>query len=431
MSAGPRSDAGARERERSRSLSPGPRAGSPAATLPRLSGARGALPDGGAARSESPFVSPRASELRAERERLLAAAKRVDEEMQLSEKQAREQQALAERIGGELQKAGTPRHGRPETPAGAAHQQPRVGEAPAKQRAEQAQPVIQRALPPQVRVPAPAPAPAAGAGQDARAAAPAAGVGVKVTGETVSAAVAVAAAVMDQHAARTDGQRASGGVPDSGDSHGHPDIGMKSLLETESQALLVMQFSESGSAIMRTDLSRTGLLDECRNDIDPQRRAGTARKLSKSTSYGQLAELEREPPANPRCHDTAAGPHGTSSLAHLHLRDLRYLQGVSDHHIMPRCGALVVSLGLVNVVMTHRNAYFVVPDGADKLLQPMLTRLHKGHRNTESEMPFELRVLEAVLLTLITFHSESVERCLADKTAISEGIKARMGRCQR
>ena len=43
-------------------------------------------------------------------------------------------------------------------------------------------------------------------------------------------------------------------------------------------------------------------------------------------------------------------------------------------------------------------------------------------------MPFELRVLEAVLLTLITCHSESVERCLADKTAISQGIKARMDR---
>ena len=45
---------------------------------------------------------------------------------------------------------------------------------------------------------------------------------------------------------------------------------------------------------------------------------------------------------------------------------MRLLQGVSDHHIMPRRGALVVSLGIVNVVMTHRNAYFVVPDGADK-----------------------------------------------------------------
>ena len=33
---------------------------------------------------------------------------------------------------------------------------------------------------------------------------------------------------------------------------------------------------------------------------------------------------------------------------------------------MPRRGALVVSLGITNVVMTHRNAYFVVPDGADK-----------------------------------------------------------------
>jgi hypothetical protein len=76
------------------------------------------------------------------------------------------------------------------------------------------------------------------------------------------------------------------------------------------------------------------------------------------------------------------------------------------------------------------------------VLQPLLSRLHSGHKH--GEMAFEvwileallvqkysltsakvqilthpqLRVLEALLLTLITHHSEGVERCLADKTNI-------------
>ena len=57
----------------------------------------------------------------------------------------------------------------------------------------------------------------------------------------------------------------------------------------------------------------------------------------------------------------------------------------------------------------------------------MLARLTKCHGNKESEMPFELRVLEAVMLTLVGHHSEDVERCLTDKAAISEGMRARMG----
>ena len=42
------------------------------------------------------------------------------------------------------------------------------------------------------------------------------------------------------------------------------------------------------------------------------------------------------------------------------------LQQLVEAMFGARRGALVVSLGIVNVVMTHRNAYFVVPDGADK-----------------------------------------------------------------
>ena len=143
------------------------------------------------------------------------------------------------------------------------------------------------------------------------------------------------------------------------------DVGMQRLLETETNPLLIMQFSDNGMSIMRTDLTRTHLVQLCRHDIDPQPPAQLPQTshLTQSTSSEQLAELERDMDA------TAALPRAPNTLSNLHLRDLRYLQGVNDHHIMPRRGALVLSLGLMNVVITHRNAYFVVHDGADRFLQ--------------------------------------------------------------
>jgi hypothetical protein len=268
--------------ERMRSLSP-ERTGSPAVTLPRLAGMQ-SLQDNGA----SPSDTLRLAEL--------------SESLKLA-RQAREQQALAEHIQEQLLTASfaeyyarrqvTPRQGECEAPPNEAAHQQLLAEMPAKQRAELAQPVIESAPPPQ---------------------APGDGVGLKVTGENVSKALAVATAAMDPSPPKITAQE-------------DLDIGMQSLLETESHALLILQFSDTGSAIMRTDLSRTDLLDECRNDIDPHRMASSSRKLSKSTSLGQLAELEREPPAHSRSHNPAAGAHGTASLANLHLRDLRYLQG--------------------------------------------------------------------------------------------------------
>jgi hypothetical protein len=267
--------------ERMRSLSP-ERAGSPAVTLPRLA------EDGSASTSDTLRLAE------------------LSESLKLA-KQAREQQAVAEHIQAQLVTASfaeyyarrqeTPRQGEHQSPPnGAAHQQLR-NEMPTKQRAELAQPVIESALPPQ----------ADGVTSRRRSS-------TVVTGENVNAALAVATATMDPSPPKITAQEDS-------------DIGMQSLLETESHALLILQFSDTGSAIMRTDLSRTDLLDECRNDIDPHRMSSSTRKLSKSTSLGQLAELEREPPAHSRSHNAAAGALGTASLANLHLRDLRYLQG--------------------------------------------------------------------------------------------------------
>ena len=351
-------------------------------------------------------VSARSSALLEEKGRLLAAAKQVEEEIRQSEAQAREQQAVADIISNELrEKAKTPRATRSSPPVSPRGTQPQL-QTPVQQSAGQ-QPVIQRAVPPQVQLDE---VQMNVAQSQNRAPSP---VRVQVIGSTITAADVSAQTVLGQqvrslHAAVgcSDGAdnnrqprsvsaagvstwtRESSGLTidgsDDEDDEGwaqfgagsteteaaQRDVGMQSLLETESQVLLIMQFSENGTSVMRTDLTRTHLLEICRNDIDPHR-TQRARTLSKSTSFGQIAELNREQPPAEHHESSVSDLHSAAanSLANLHLRDLRYLQGVNDHHLMPRRGALVVSLGLMNVVITHRNAFFVVPDGADKLLQ--------------------------------------------------------------
>jgi len=50
---------------------------------------------------------------------------------------------------------------------------------------------------------------------------------------------------------------------DDESQHAHCDVGMQSLLETESNSLVIMQFTEKGTSIMRTDLTRADLLEVC------------------------------------------------------------------------------------------------------------------------------------------------------------------------
>lgn len=332
-------------------------------------------------------ISPQSSVLREERARLLEAAKQVAKEIQESEIQAREQDAVVQIIREELrEKAMSPRAaGSTDHSRGAAHDAP-----PANPRRDKSQePVIQRALPLQTQFGgSDLSPPSAGHRHSSDAATPAG------RNSNTRTKLLQEPCTNSGHGARTPGAAqhdAGSGMQDPGVPQLLPDgheaagrdvqnaqleAGVQSLLEMELQVLLIMQFSVNGTSVMRSDLTRSDLLRVCRNDIDPDRAQGRKRGVSKSTSVGQLAELKRVAPLNETDSLAAADADAASrtgvtvhGLPNLHLRDLRYLQGMSNHHLMPRRGALVVSLGLINAVITHRNAYFVIPDGADKLLQ--------------------------------------------------------------
>ena len=221
-------------------------------------------------------TSPGGSALREERARLIRAAKEVAKEIQKSEAQAREQDAVVQIIREELrEKAMSPRAARSHS-LRAAHDA-----TPAIQRVTSQDPAIQLGLG--------LSAPGAGRrrSQDAtsppqanpnRSAPPFAGSG-HGTGGGFDA----------QHDAD-----AAGRDPTAQDAQ--LEVGVQSLLETESQVLLIMQFSVNGTSVMRSDLTRSDLLEVCRNDIDPDRKQTPTRNMSKSTSIGQLAELKRKAP---------------------------------------------------------------------------------------------------------------------------------------
>eukprot|EP00960_Hanusia_phi_P016667 490669-Hanusia_phi.AAC.1 len=184
------------------------------------------------------------------------------------------------------------------------------------------------------------------------------------------------------------------------------DDAAKSAFENESQVLLLMQVNSKGEYFMRTDLSRIDLLAACRNDIAAvgEEKVATSSSSSSSPSRDYL-----------------------SSCANLHLRDLRRLTGFQGHAIMARRGAIVLALGFLNAVITHSNAYIVIPDGTDHLLQPFLVRLNKGTQDSSLDIPFEFKVVEAILLTLVTYHSEGVQTCVNEKHSIAEGLRKTIG----
>ncbi|EKX36380.1 hypothetical protein GUITHDRAFT_117489 [Guillardia theta CCMP2712] len=77
-------------------------------------------------------------------------------------------------------------------------------------------------------------------------------------------------------------------------------------------------------------------------------------------------------------------------------RDLRALQAGSESALLVRGGAIVLSCSPLNAVVTSQQAFVVVPDGADDLLEPLLHRVQKlrGTEDSCGMIDFEFVALE-------------------------------------
>ena len=162
-----------------------------------------------------------------------------------------------------------------------------------------------------------------------------------------------------------------------------------SHVQKDADPMLLLVFTSDNESYMRSDLSRFDLLLECRKTMhESALPGGTALHL------------------------------GHSRGATLQLRDLRALQDVQRPSLMVRTGAILVSIEPLKAIITRDRAFVVVPEGADDLLEPLLRHVRQSSADGlsssagrgSSSTSFEFVALEALLRTLVSHHTQEVQR---------------------
>lgn len=172
-------------------------------------------------------------------------------------------------------------------------------------------------------------------------------------------------------------------------------------VEKDLSYLNVLQFSSNMESVMRTDMNRFDLLEECRQSF-------TRVVDDKNTTSEKKKKKHVE---------------GSPGVA-LQLRDIRCLQGVSEPALLVRRGAIVVSLDPIKAIVTCDRCFVVLPYGADELLEPLMKRFREGNKDMTVEMPFEFIALEALLVTLVNSHAKDVKRRLHDSRTLLRQLKS-------
>jgi hypothetical protein len=203
--------------------------------------------------------------------------------------------------------------------------------------------------------------------------------------------------------------------------------------------LNVVELTDEGVLHRRSDMNRLTLLTECR------RLAGSAAVLSKAPTATSARGEQGTPPttktgkkegggtAEPRLlglHRTpmkerekkvrgGGGDAGKGGIAGgrqglaIQLRDIRYVQNISDPALFVRWGAIVIAMGPFRAVITSKSVFLLSPP--DRPLGQFIERQkhlsRDGPDDEGSKLPFELAVLEAILVLAIQGYVSEVARC--------------------
>ena len=225
------------------------------------------------------------------------------------------------------------------------------------------------------------------------------------------------------------------------------------FLEKDMSKLLVMMITKDRQSLIRTDMNRFDLLEEGRQGTSTRATTSPHRSTASSTLPPphtlQSCSASLTPLVPRRGRSTSTRQQGDMLPKEhllgvtLQLRDIRFLQGVSEPALLVRRGAIVVSLDPINAIITHSAGYLLIPDGADhvrgtpslpslcpvpqrgppspprayaeclsQVLEPLLATLREGEADGQSAMPFEFFLLEALLVTLITSHMRDIKDCM-------------------
>jgi hypothetical protein len=160
--------------------------------------------------------------------------------------------------------------------------------------------------------------------------------------------------------------------------------------EMEDENMAVIECDSEGRFWLRIDMTDTKLLAQCRS---------SSKALQQDELQGKDAGRQK-----------------------LQLRDIRRLRSFGPHCIVARRGAVIMNMGLLSGIVTHCSAFIVVPDGAEDMLQSLMSRLQtRMYPSSSDRLPFELFFVESVLHTLVTHHIKAVEQCFDAARHLTEG----------
>ena len=102
----------------------------------------------------------------------------------------------------------------------------------------------------------------------------------------------------------------------------------------------------------------------------------------------------------------------------LQLRDVRVLLSLSESTCLVRRGVLLLSFGHTRALVTAQRAFFIISDNDTSPVTDICAKIAEEPEDKSIKMPFELLVLEAVLMLALQTSGLSVDECLEESQCL-------------
>ena len=102
----------------------------------------------------------------------------------------------------------------------------------------------------------------------------------------------------------------------------------------------------------------------------------------------------------------------------LQLRDVRVLLSLSESTCLVRRGVLLLSFGHTRALVTAQRAFFIISDNDTSPVTDICAKIAEEPEDKSIKLPFELLVLEAVLMLALQTSGLSVDECLEESQCL-------------
>jgi len=133
-------------------------------------------------------------------------------------------------------------------------------------------------------------------------------------------------------------------------------------------------------------------------------------------------------------HRSSASPHSAAwtqvnAADHgvpLQLRDVRVLLTLSEPTLLVRRGVLVLSFGYLRALVTAQRAFFILTDNDAAPVNDLCAKLSEEPEDKLVHLPFELLVLEAVLMLSLQTSGLAVDECLQESQGLLRELRSKL-----